>query len=190
MATVKATKDAIKALPGMTAMHADGEWRVTVNLYRLSERYPDKDTAWCEEKQEAMAYYTTDADDALATAQSMSKQWMEQGKNMEKNKQAGNDQAQETPARDRVYDIPNGYRDSAETMFRRLQHQGFTPEWDMGERKGQFMLGITIPQNETNQLRELQKSNPATWGNHPDVEAMLDNQPQRKRLERSARARA
>lgn len=178
MATVKATKDAIKALPGMTAMHADGEWRVTVNLYRLSERYPDKDTAWCEEKQEAMAYYTTDADDALATAQSMSKQWMEQGKNMEKNKQAGNDQAQETPARDRVYDIPNGYRDSAETMFRRLQHQGFTPEWDMGERKGQFMLGITIPQNETNQLRELQKSNPATWGNHPDVEAMLDKNKQ------------
>lgn len=49
-----------------------------------SERYPDKDTAWCEEKQEAMAYYTTDADDALATAQSMSKQWMDQGMNMEK----------------------------------------------------------------------------------------------------------
>lgn len=97
---------------------------------------------------------------------------------MEKNKQTGNDQAQETPARDRVYDIPNGYRDSAETMFRRLQHQGFTPEWDMGERKGQFMLGITIPQNETNQLRELQKSNPATWGNHPDVEAMLDKNKQ------------
>ncbi len=178
MATVKATRDAIKALPGMTAMHADGEWRVTVNLYRLSERYPDKDTAWCEAKQEAMAYYTTDANDALATAQSMSKQWMDQGMNMEKNKQAGNDQAQETPARDRVYDIPNGYRDSAETMFRRLQHQGFTPEWDMGERKGQFMLGITIPQSETSQLRLLQKSNPATWGNHPEVEAMLDKSKQ------------
>mgnify|MGYP000449837730 CR=1 FL=1 len=97
---------------------------------------------------------------------------------MEKNKQAGNDQAQETPARDRVYDIPNGYRDSAETMFRRLQHQGFTPEWDMGQREGQFMLGITIPQNETSQLRLLQKSNPATWGNHPDVEAMLDKNKQ------------
>ena len=108
MASVKATKDAIKALPGMTAMHADGEWRVTVNLYRLSERYPDKDTAWCEEKQEAMAYYTTDADDALATAQSMSKQWMEQGMKMEKNKQAGNDQTQEAQARERVYDIPAG----------------------------------------------------------------------------------
>ena len=174
MASVKATKDAIKALPGMTAMHADGEWRVTVNLYRLSERYPDKDTAWCEEKQEAMAYYTTDADDALATAQSMSKQWMEQGMKMEKNKQAGNDQTQEAQARERVYDIPNGYRDSAETMFRRLQHQGFTPEWDMGQREGQFMLGITIPQNETSQLRLLQKSDPATWGNHPEVEAMLD----------------
>ncbi len=178
MATVKATKDAIKALPGMTAMHADGEWRVTVNLYRLSERYPDKDTAWCEEKQEAMAYYTTDADDALATAQSMSKQWMEQGMNMEKNKQTGNDQAQEAQARERVYDIPNGYRDSAETMFRRLRHQGFTPEWDMGQRDGQHMMGITIPQNETSQLRLLQKSNPATWGNHPEVKAMLDKSQQ------------
>lgn len=75
MASIKETRDAIKALPGMTAMHADGEWRVTVNLYRLSERYPDKNTAWCEEKQEAMAYYTEDAMDALMTARSMSKAW-------------------------------------------------------------------------------------------------------------------
>ena len=56
MASIKETRDAIKALPGMTALHADGEWRVTVNLYRLSERYPDKGTAWCEEKQEAMVW--------------------------------------------------------------------------------------------------------------------------------------
>lgn len=75
MASIKETRDAIKALPGMTAMHADGEWRVTVNLYRLSERYPDKNTAWCEEKQEAMAYYTDDAEDALMTAKSMSTAW-------------------------------------------------------------------------------------------------------------------
>ena len=59
----------------MTALHADGEWRVTVNLYRLSERYPDKGRAWCEERQEAIAYYTNDADDALATAKSMSANW-------------------------------------------------------------------------------------------------------------------
>lgn len=76
MATIKATRDAIKALPGMTALYNDGEWRVTVNLYRLSERYPDKDTKWCEKKQEDMAYYTDDADDALSTARDMSRRWM------------------------------------------------------------------------------------------------------------------
>ena len=86
MASIKDTKDAIKALPGMTALHADGEWRVTVNLYRLSERYPDQDTAWCEQKQEAMAYYTNDAEDALATAADMSRRWVEEGMNMD-NKQ-------------------------------------------------------------------------------------------------------
>lgn len=78
------------------------------------------------------------------------------------------------PARERVYDIPNGYRDSAETMFRRLQHQGFTPDWDFGQRDGVHMSGITIPQGEVGQLRQLQATNPATWGNHPDVQKKLD----------------
>ena len=78
MATIKGTREAIKALPGMTAVCNDGEWRVTVNLYRLSERYPDKDRRWCEQKQEEMAYYTDYADDALSTARDMSRRW-EQG---------------------------------------------------------------------------------------------------------------
>lgn len=52
------------------------------------------------------------------------------------------------------------------------------PNGIWGKREGQFMLGITIPQNETSQLRLLQKSNPATWGNHPEVEAMLDKSKQ------------
>lgn len=73
--TAAATRAAIKALPGMTAVRIDGEWRVTVNLYRLSERHPEKNLAWCEAKQEAMAYYTDDAADALATARDMSARW-------------------------------------------------------------------------------------------------------------------
>ena len=77
MASVASIKNEIKAIPNMTALYRDGEWRVTINLYRLSERHPDKDTAWCEERQEAMAYYTEDAEDALATAKAMSKQWAE-----------------------------------------------------------------------------------------------------------------
>jgi hypothetical protein len=74
--TVKETRDAIKALPGMTASRIDGEWRVTINLYRLSDRYPDKNTEWCEEKQEAMAHYTNDPEDALGTARDMSARWV------------------------------------------------------------------------------------------------------------------
>lgn len=170
MASIKATKDAIKALPGMTALHADGEWRVTVDLYRLSERYPEKNTAWCEKKQEAMAYYTNDADDAIATAQSMSKTWVNEGLNMDNNKQTeGVPTAQE-----RVYDIPNRHRYTAETMWGRLREQGFSPAWDIGERNGTQMIGITIPQAEVDRLRELQKATPATWGNHPDVEKLFD----------------
>lgn len=154
----------------MTALHADGEWRVTVNLYRLSERYPDKGRAWCEERQEAIAYYTNDADDALATAKSMSQNWVNEGLSMENKEQP----AANLPERERVYDLPNGYRDAAETMWGRLRAQGFSPAWDNGMRNGAQMIGITIPQDEVSKLRELQKATPATWGNHPDVEKLLD----------------
>jgi len=154
----------------MTALHTDGEWRVTVNLYRLSERYPDKGRAWCEERQEAIAYYTNDADDALATAKSMSQNWVNEGLSMENKEQP----AANLPERERVYDLPNGYRDAAETMWGRLRAQGFSPAWDNGMRNGAQMIGITIPQDEVSKLRELQKATPATWGNHPDVEKLLD----------------
>lgn len=76
MASIKEKRDAIKALLGMTALHADGEWSVKINLYRLFEPYPDKNTAWCKEKREEMAYYTTDAEDALATVKKMFEAWV------------------------------------------------------------------------------------------------------------------
>lgn len=75
MVSIKKTQDAIKALPGMTAMCVDGEWRVTVDHSSLSDRYPNKNTAWREKKQEAMAYYTEDSTDAFMTARNMSKEW-------------------------------------------------------------------------------------------------------------------
>lgn len=328
MASSKETRDAIKALPAMTgAPNGYGDWRVTINLYRLSDRYPDKDVKWCEEKQEALAYYTSDADDAIRTARDMSIRWMDEGialgmsarereghvqdalragasvplkdgrwlalgvapdggrcveikdaagsavversasftvesaaaraatrlhgeridfekqerlwkvmprqqamaaadeafqRELERayGKNAGDARYQqrhddpgverarsayhkaseewntaasaarnqetqqfiadmkaqkmdkETPARERVYDIHNA--ESAETMFRRLQHQGLSPQWDTGVRDSIHMHGITLPQAEVSKLRELQTSNPATWGNHPDVQKMLD----------------
>lgn len=341
MASIKETKATIKALPGMTGMRAeDGEWRVTVNLYRLSDRYPDKDVNWCEEKQEALAYYTSDADDAIRTARDMSIRWMDEGvalgmsarereghvqdalragasvplkdgrwlalgvapdggwcveikdaagsamversasfivesaaaraatrlhgeridfekqerlwkvmprqqamaaadeafqrelervygknagdarykqrhddpgverarsayhkaseewnaaasaaRNQETQQFIADMKAQkmdkETPARERVYDIHNA--EAAETMFRRLQHQGLSPQWDTGVRDGIHMHGVTLPQAEVSKLRELQTSNPATWGNHPDVQKMLDES--KKDMEASAARR-
>lgn len=79
--------------------------------------------------------------------------------------------------RERVYDFPNGFRSEAENMYGWLRHEGFSPEWDTGERDGKHHMGITIPVHEVPQLRIFQKTNPARWGNHPDVaQAMKDNQ--------------
>ena len=75
MATVKQTLDAIKSVPGMTSTHSDGEWRVVVKIDQIAERFPEKTATWRKEKQEAMAYYTTIADDAVSTAHRISKEW-------------------------------------------------------------------------------------------------------------------
>lgn len=75
MATIKDTTAAIRAIPGMEARIEDDEWRVTVRLQKIKERYPNESAGWCADKQEAVAYYTGDAGDAVLTAQSMSKQW-------------------------------------------------------------------------------------------------------------------
>ena len=75
--------------------------------------------------------------------------------------------------RERVYDIPNGHMSSAENMYGWLRREGFSPAWDNGVRDGEYRYGITLPVQQVPQLRELQKANPARWGNHPDVEAEL-----------------
>lgn len=160
MASIKSTKDAIKEIPSIVATHSDGEWRVTVSTKEISDSYSDKSSEWKKEKQEAIAYYTNDADDAVATAQKISLEWAAQKMKMNIDKE-------------RVYDIPNIHRDSAETMYARLRTAGFTPEWDIGVRDGEQRAGILIPQQEVNQLRTLQQNSPATWGNHPDVHKSL-----------------
>lgn len=76
--------------------------------------------------------------------------------------------------RERIYDFPNGFRNNAENIFGWLRHEGFTPEWDCGVRDGEYCYGITIPAHEVPQLRIFQKTNPARWGNHPDVAAKLN----------------
>ena len=43
-------------------------------------------------------------------------------------------------------------------------------------RDGEYRYGITLPEHEIPQLRIFQKSNPARWGNHPDVaQALADS---------------
>lgn len=73
--TIAGTRADIKALPAMTAAFIAGEWRVTIDLYCLSERFRSLSAVECEEKQEALAYYTDGEEDALATARVMSEEW-------------------------------------------------------------------------------------------------------------------
>lgn len=72
------TRAAILALPYMVARCTDGEWRVTINVYDVSARYEGKGIDWCDRKQEALACYTDDAEDALGTARAMSAEWARQ----------------------------------------------------------------------------------------------------------------
>lgn len=78
MATINDTKKAIKAVPDMIADCTEGEWRVTVTLDSMKAAYPGKGASWWAERREAIAHYTNDAEDALATAKSMSASWAQE----------------------------------------------------------------------------------------------------------------
>ena len=65
-----------------------------------------------------------------------------------------------------VYKWPNGFRREAESMCGWLRNYQFSPRWvdTDGEPGG---MALAIPDNEVSQLRLLQKTNPARWGNCP-----------------------
>ena len=69
MTTQAQAKAAIKAL-GMSVTVTDGEYRVTFP----ASRYTGLDKRTVESNREASAYYTDDADDAIGTAQAMSRE--------------------------------------------------------------------------------------------------------------------
>lgn len=173
MATIKETRDAIKALPGMTAIYSgeDQEWRVAFDFYRISERFPDKNAAWCEQWQEAAAYYTEDADDALATAQAMSERWVTLRQN-------GSivDFPEGEAGHQIVYQFGERDKEGERTMYNRLRAEGFAPRFQAGVGEaGIYERGVAVPLEQVAKLRELQRSNPAQWGNHPDVAADLES---------------
>lgn len=86
------------------------------------------------------------------------------------------------PVRVKAYDLPNGFSEQAEHMYRWLTHEGFTPQWcDSFEPGG---MAITIPENEVGQLRLFQKTNPARWGNPPtEIVANTSNNNESKTIE-------
>jgi len=67
--TVAQTLLAIKAIPGMTARYRDGEYRVYPTYADSTYTKPER-----EFHQEAQAYYTDDAEDALVTAHKMAEE--------------------------------------------------------------------------------------------------------------------
>lgn len=92
--------------------------------------------------------------------------------------------------RERVYDYPNGFRETAQHMFGWLLHAGLAPEWDMGVRDGEYRYGITLGSSDAQQLHDLQRQNPARWGNAPEVaQSLRENQQEIQALSTQNQAR-
>lgn len=79
---IKETLAAIKALsPDLTARYIrdTGEFRVSFSIYAIGRKWPELDHLdRAEEKNEALAYYTDDSEDALGTARGMLAAWRAQ----------------------------------------------------------------------------------------------------------------
>lgn len=72
---------AIKALPGrcMTARCVDGEWRVSFSIPAI-QMVNDCPYSEAKFRNENIAYYTNDAEDALNTAKYMNEQYIHSGR--------------------------------------------------------------------------------------------------------------
>jgi hypothetical protein len=67
-----------------------------------------------------------------------------------------------------VYSFSNGFANQAEAMYKWLRHDGFTPSWkDSTNSEGGSETCIALPVREVQRFRQLQKSNPARYGNSP-----------------------
>lgn len=66
---------AVRALPHMAITKRDGEYRVTYRMASIAAADQGQHSAdWHRDHAERVAYYTTDRDDALGTAKSLSVQ--------------------------------------------------------------------------------------------------------------------
>lgn len=75
MTTDKELFAAIRALPHMAITKQEGEYRVTYRLASIAAADQGQHSAdWHRDHAERAAYYTTDRDDALGTAKSLSAQ--------------------------------------------------------------------------------------------------------------------
>ena len=72
-----------------------------------------------------------------------------------------------------VYDIPNGFASNAEWMYKWLRHEGLNPSWG---NMSDGSLRIELPQDEVSALQELQKENPARFGNWRKYEASFQDE--------------
>lgn len=63
-----------------------------------------------------------------------------------------------------AYNFSHGFRDQAEHMHKWLNHYGFSVDQVITEKHDIF---LTIPDHQVSQLRLLQKTRPALWGNPP-----------------------
>ena len=176
MSTIEEVKREIKSYPdsGIRAHHSDGEWRVFITRNKLSELYPNATKDWLMDKQEAMAYYTDDSDDALATARLM---YNEVERSLSPSIKAD---TQFRSSHQEVYEYSIAFDEDFGKRLELLEDWSFNPHRELVPHEDKFVNKIFLPIAEVPRLRSFQIENPEKWGSHPLVKM---NEPPAKQLE-------
>jgi hypothetical protein len=66
--TIASNLRILRSIESIRATCVDGEYRVTVSAFTIQVRHPEVTRLQAVKRSEAIAYYTSDFDDALATA--------------------------------------------------------------------------------------------------------------------------
>lgn len=66
-----------------------------------------------------------------------------------------------------VYNFFADFRVQADSMFGLLRHEGLSPDWDYRPVGRIARTGITLPVSQLGRLHDLQKADPARWGEAP-----------------------
>jgi len=165
-----------EGLKSRRAMYWGGPDRV----YRLTRTEQENGTAVCPKCKKEMAKEPFTKSDKLYTCQSCgfkvpTSKTTTTRVTIDVDKDTGEVDVDVTTAKGRrgklaaagvvVYRFPNGFQNEAENTYKWLRHYNLTPSWGHGMSGGQYQYTILLPADEVPALQQMQKHNPARFGN-------------------------